>query len=173
MKKMPTLVRRARKEWKEIIELKTLSRLLNMDAGRTDKTTQKVERIISGWLSGEKGAKQRACDEFNEWAAKTPVTLFAGWMGGKEVVTQIGPGILAGDAVPVWMLWHFFFGQSERHRLKRCPECQTWFADKTRNGSMIRCSTPCTNKWWTIERRRKAGHKVPGSTRQPKRRATP
>jgi hypothetical protein len=54
-------------------------------------------------------------------------------------------------------LWSVIAG-AVLNRLKRCPQCQRWFVDVSRNCKATRCSMACTNKWWTRERRMAAGH---------------
>jgi hypothetical protein len=41
-------------------------------------------------------------------------------------------------------------------RLKRCPQCARWFVDESKNRAATRCSTQCTNKWWSRDRRQAA-----------------
>ncbi len=113
-------------------------------------------------------------EAFNRWARTIPVHLEVMRVkvkGGKvglvpTVHTQGHEGFAA------WLVWRLFFVE-QWQRLKRCPQCRKWFVDKTRNGVMVRCSKACTDKWWTLPRRREAGHNVPGSTRKAKRRAKP
>jgi hypothetical protein len=52
-------------------------------------------------------------------------------------------------------LW-FSFQSVARDRLKRCPTCQTWFVDGSRNKSAKRCSASCTWRSWNRRRRREA-----------------
>lgn len=46
-------------------------------------------------------------------------------------------------------------------RLKKCPHCHKWFYDDTRNEIKKVCSKRCRNRWWSRDRRKKAGHKMP------------
>ena len=43
--------------------------------------------------------------------------------------------------------------------LKRCPVCNKWFIDETKNKVKKRCSNHCTWLWWNRSRRKEAGHK--------------
>jgi hypothetical protein len=181
VKKVPTLVRRAREAQWRVSFLERLANFLNRSAPETDYW-QKAETILNDWFLVEQVESelrpqllQRAIDTFNSWAAKNPVRFHIRLGPNAAGVTDISATLdcKPGEQVAIEHLWSCFFSNPERHRLKRCPECRKWFADKTRNLSMVRCSMSCTNKWWTLERRQKAGHDVPGSTRRAKRRVTP
>jgi hypothetical protein len=160
-------------------ELEILAFELNAipDSTQVDaKAWQQAESIITDWLSGEEASMRGAAEAFNQWAEETRSTLAVhvprdlkhATRDALPSVAMRGP-----EEMAVWMVYRYFFEQQDRRRLKRCPECNHWFVDKTRNGSMVRCSTSCTNKWWTLERRRAACHSLPGSRRQTKGRVTP
>jgi predicted RNA-binding Zn ribbon-like protein len=143
---------------------------------RTAKGWRKAEGIITTWLSGTTRSMRQALDDFDKWAARKPVTLTIVREDiTKEftVGTELNVGVLMkGDPerAALWFLCEGFFKNEKRRRLKRCPQCGIWFVDKTRPGVMARCSASCTNKWWTLGRRREAGHRLPG-TRAAQRRA--
>ena len=159
-----------------------------LNSGTDTEYWRKAEVIVTDWLSGKMSSMERAVNAFNSWAAKKPLRLCLNWRlkvdkinfktgrvtserGEREI--SAGTFLQIGEEVVVYALWQWFFNYPDRHRLKRCPECRKWYVDETMNAGKVRCSTSCTNKWWTLERRRKAGHYVPGSTRQSKRRARP
>jgi hypothetical protein len=48
-----------------------------------------------------------------------------------------------------------YFGNPARDRLRRCPQCQRWFVDTTRNKSARRCSPDCTIAWSNAQRVKK------------------
>jgi hypothetical protein len=52
-------------------------------------------------------------------------------------------------------LW-FSLQSRMRDRLKRCPQCQKWFVDESRNKSAKRCSASCTWRSWNRRRRRES-----------------
>lgn len=170
MRNIPTLVIRGRDM--TITGLGLLAGSLNNFP--MSRFSQKMESIISGWNTGEKSSMEQACNEFNAWGETVRIPLSVRWNGKtKEPVPDAGGGVMFGEETTVYLLWRFFWGERDRDRLKRCPECQIWFVDTTRNGSMKRCSTACTNKWWTLERRQQARHSLPGAKRQAKRRGKP
>ncbi len=115
-----------------------------------------------------KPSLRKAAKAFNAWAQDIPARLEI-----MSVPTKSGllPEVHTDDdnGFAAWMLWRCFFVE-QWWRLKRCPQCRKWFVDKTRNGVMVRCSRSCTDKWWTLARRREAHHHVPGSARKTKRR---
>jgi hypothetical protein len=59
----------------------------------------------------------------------------------------------------LWLLWEVFDCNLDLTRLKRCPVCNKWFADHTKNKSKARCSGPCTWQRWSWKARKDAGHK--------------
>lgn len=61
----------------------------------------------------------------------------------------------------LWFLWRFFFHERGWQRLKRCPQCMKWFVDHTKNRKKERCSPHCTWQWWSRDRRKESGHRVP------------
>lgn len=173
MKKMSTLVRpREGRRW--ISFLKRLTDFLNLRAAESDYWL-KAETIVTDWLLGKPHSLQRAIDTFNSWAAKKPFRLYVTWRQNRGGVMDISATMdfEPGEQMAIEHLWSCFFANPDRYRLKRCPQCRKWFVDETRNGAMIRCSPSCTNKWWTLERRQEAGHRLPGVKRQAKRRAKP
>jgi len=54
-----------------------------------------------------------------------------------------------------------YFGHASPERLKVCPHCERWFVDQTRNNARARCSLGCTWRWWSRDRRQRAGHSRP------------
>lgn len=71
--------------------------------------------------------------------------------------------------VTLLLLWEYYFKDEGWQRLKRCPICEKWFVDDTRNKSKERCSEHCTCLWWTRTRRREAEHKPYGKRKVHKR----
>ncbi len=140
---------------------------------RTAKVWRKAEGIITAWRAG---SRQQALHDFKAWAAKNPVALIiqppvGAPVGSNELSLGIsGPDV---ERIGVYFLAKLYFERLDRDRLKQCPQCQKWFADKTRRGNMVRCSTSCTNKWWTLDRRRQAARNAQRATQGAKRRAKP
>lgn len=167
---IPTMQPADAKRWRRV-EYVVVHALADAWAG-TEEEKLAFEPMIAAALGAEKPSFEAAVGSFNSWATFKPLPVYLipkDPSGSKEVETQIG--VWTPDQQALFLLWECFFKKNaqDRSRLKWCPECKRWFVDKTRNGIMVRCSTACTNKWWTIERRRQAGHDVPGSTRKPKR----
>lgn len=44
------------------------------------------------------------------------------------------------------------------YRLRQCPECETFFIDKTKNRSGIYCGPGCRRNHWNYAQRKVAGH---------------
>lgn len=174
------LATRAPRQPREINALEYLAYCLNgipRMAPQTAKYWRMAETIATEWLRGDVASMRRSLEQFNRWAASKPLSvgvhpehLTDKYAVGMWLSMDITTPHDGRDAI--FIVWKTFFLNVKRPHLKRCPECHHWFVDKTRNGSMVRCSTSCTNKWWTLERRREAGHNVPGATRRGKRRAT-
>lgn len=55
-------------------------------------------------------------------------------------------------------LWWYYFRKNGWARLKTCPVCDVWFVDVSKNRVTARCSSACTAKWWSREKRKEAGH---------------
>ncbi|MGH7393498.1 MAG: CGNR zinc finger domain-containing protein [Candidatus Rokuibacteriota bacterium] len=98
---------------------------------------------------------------FKDFAGQAPVPLTLDDRGGPIVGgDDPHPGL-------VHLLWSTFFRDpvSSRlpgaawARLKRCPICQRWFADETKNRAQRWCSEPCHTQAWSRSARRAAGHK--------------
>jgi hypothetical protein len=90
--------------------------------------------------------------------------LMTGDAGGVQLMLESGnrTAAIVGTDAPVsaaYILWkvvqHWVL-----HRLKRCPQCERWFADESKNVTGVRCSTACTNRYWNRARRRAANHKA-------------
>jgi hypothetical protein len=99
---------------------------------------------------------QLAINFFNQWAEKNPVGLIlrigeTGIEAGHQSTTEAEGALCA--------LWQYYFHGKGFLRLKRCPECRTWFLDDTRNAKKIRCSKRCTNKWWSRKWRKETKNK--------------
>jgi hypothetical protein len=60
--------------------------------------------------------------------------------------------------VALRMLERAFFRGDGWERLKRCPQCNRWFIDTSRNKRKERCSKSCTDRWWSRDRRKEARH---------------
>jgi hypothetical protein len=62
--------------------------------------------------------------------------------------------------VALQLLWDIIAVDiKELRRLKLCAVCERWFVDHSKNVTALRCSAPCTRKYWNRARRRAAGHK--------------
>jgi hypothetical protein len=100
-----------------------------------------------------------AVELFNEMVEEYPVPL-------KLAVRKKGGGVeVSHDRSELnlvqrtlLLLWESYFKDEGWQRLKRCPTCEKWFVDDTRNKSKERCSGSCTWNWWTRSRRKEAGH---------------
>ena len=68
----------------------------------------------------------------------------------------------AGGTV-LWHLWLFYFQDYGWERLKPCPVCHHWFVDTSKNKKTARCSSACTWKWWSRDRRKKMHHRTKGA----------
>lgn len=190
MKKPPRKRTLVMDDGRELQGLEDIALHLNMIPGMDEdraKAWRRVEEIVQlaifdparptlhPLLGGgpRTGSITAAAGVFNKWASAIPVRLKVRWREEKGGAVHIQPQIdTEGETgFVVWMVWRVFFYAKRWNRLKRCPQCRKWFVDRTRNAVMARCSKSCTDKWWTLERRREAGHKVPGSARYAKRRA--
>lgn len=73
----------------------------------------------------------------------------------------------------LWRLWEVLYHGLDLARLKRCPVCNRWFVDRTKNGSKVRCTARCTSRSWSWGERKRAGHKLRGvktdTSRTPRR----
>ncbi|MFH1756537.1 MAG: CGNR zinc finger domain-containing protein [Pseudomonadota bacterium] len=56
------------------------------------------------------------------------------------------------------LLWENYFKNEGWHRLKRCPTCEKWYVDESKNRTKEWCSYHCKWSWWTRARRKEAGH---------------
>jgi hypothetical protein len=144
-----------------------LNDLVKMDAPEA-ALWRRVETIVTA------PSLREAASRFNRWAVTQPLRLGI-YMhpdpADRPADLLLTTAAQRGAESVVWALYLNYFANPNRDRLKRCPQCDRWFVDRTRPHTMIRCSTACTNAWWTTARRRDAGHAVPGSTRKSKRRA--
>ena len=125
-------------------------------------------KVVVGILTQGQGAQRAALipsdaiRQFTALAAQVPMVLYGEegavegkrnvWYGMRAVNPQDGRGNL------VQFLWAHLFINTERDRLKKCPQCLTWFVDRTRNTKKERCSAACTDQWWNRSRRRAARH---------------
>ncbi len=152
-----------------------------------DRDWRLVEELINDTLSQSlfDPLPQTVVARFNDFARTVPAISLVGhralnprvvgplpWVTDEPAVVvpdraMSGP---IGRAVTIYRIWatergHLvklleeFFLAPERDRLKRCPRCQRWFVDRTRNKSMKRCRATCTWRWWNRARRRGARHK--------------
>jgi hypothetical protein len=126
---------------------------------------KQAESIIRHGVEA-KNAHQVAT-RFNAWARQATACPSVSVLADEAVGETFG--FLASCAIEapdmaekevIWTLWRNYFDNPERRRLKLCPQCGVWFVDETCPGTMVRCSTSCTNKWWTVERRKAAGHRL-------------
>lgn len=121
-------------------------------------------------------------DIFNSLVMRTPFILrFVGYKNNKTGAIKIEAGrspiSIDGFATyletgriegktdyteeALWLIWEIYFREIGLERLKRCSQCQRWFVDRTRNKQKERCSQRCTWQWWSWERRKEEGHKLP------------
>ncbi len=133
--------------------------------------------VVKSLLGGRgKPSLVRAADAFNAWARNISAHLEIMKVRDKQGRVGLLPEVKAEgtEGFALWMVWRLFFIEKWK-RLKRCPQsqCRKWFVDQTHNGIKVRCSTACTNRWWTLARRRKAGHDISWATRKAKRRVKP
>ncbi len=109
------------------------------------------------------GPLSKATKVFNEWSSDLPVWLMVHRDVDKKGNTvKVHPLVHHGtsdEKVAAWFLWEGIFRHEGWLRIKRCPQCNQWFVDDTKNRSMVRCSPSCSRKWWTVDRRRAARHK--------------
>ena len=103
-----------------------------------------------------------AVDLFNDLVKENPVPLK---LGGEKKAGKIElfPDYKGLNTIQagLLLLWEYYFKDGGWQRLNRCPECEKWYVDDTRNKSKERCSAHCTNLWWTRARRKEAGHGKP------------
>jgi hypothetical protein len=127
----------------------------------------KVKGLHRSFLGHRKPSLVSAAYAFNRWAQEIPVQLEIRVVRIKGGKAELSPDVKTSGAegLALWMVWRCLFVE-EWQRLRRCPTCHKWFVDTTRNKVMVRCSKSCTDKWWTLDRRRAQGH------RSAKRRAT-
>ncbi len=99
---------------------------------------------------------------FNALAREVPVNLYiweSKWRGGIRTYPWIEPTM---DREPrgfiLQILWAVLTQSRARDRLKRCPRCQRWFVDRTKNKGKARCSESCTWRYWDRARRKEARH---------------
>ena len=70
-----------------------------------------------------------------------------------QIVRTAEPGRVHAEMVRY--LW-YWLRDSQYRRLKRCPQCETWFVDVTRPGNSQRCGDACTWRWNNRKRGLKA-----------------
>ncbi len=111
---------------------------------------RKAAAIITTWRRGSKAKQAQAREEINAWSKQHPVI--------RTLSYNLSVGIESPDpeAAAIHIVLCQYFEREDRDRLKQCSRCDTWFVDKTRPGNMLRCSRGCTDKWWTVGRRREA-----------------
>jgi len=99
---------------------------------------------------------------FNDFAEENPVPLKVVRRESRRE-TEIHAGHHPTNEIQeaLWFVWRFFFHDRGWERLKRCPQCMRWFVDDTRNKQKLRCSSQCTWQWWSRDKRKEAGHRVP------------
>jgi hypothetical protein len=121
-------------------------------------------------------------DIFNSLVMRTPFILrFVGYKNNKTGAIKIEAGrspiSIDGFAAyletgrierktdyteeALWLIWEIYFREIGLERLKRCPQCQHWFVDRTRNKQKERCSQRCTWQWWSWSKRKEEGHNLP------------
>jgi predicted RNA-binding Zn ribbon-like protein len=121
---------------------------------------QIIEQIVT---LGEAGKLRDAVKQFTAQAVQHPLRM-------KVIIKRAASKQAMEESVPLLefpvtpldialnIVWDYYFRNQGWTRLKRCPVCQTWFVDTTRNKSMLRCSRECTLRWWDYNQRKKAGH---------------
>jgi hypothetical protein len=158
--------------------LPQLDFLANAVNTRSDEAWRKAAAILENavgrpWTVGKtvltgafplKGYYDIAVSFFNRWSRHVPVTLAVFRLTktkGREV--EFAPEVNARqseEAYALWSVWRFFFHNPQWRRLKRCPQCRRWFVDHSRPANKVRCSAACTTRWWSMDRRRAAGHRL-------------
>jgi hypothetical protein len=58
----------------------------------------------------------------------------------------------------LFLLWECYSQNIDLGRLKKCSVCGKWFVDRTKNKTKARCSTHCTNLYWSWNRRKTSNH---------------
>lgn len=142
--------------------LQTLASILNASEPHADQHNEIrsiIKEIVE--MGMDPDTLSKACERFNGYAERYPV-LFDVILGKDGPIPLVNLTMVDIPQGGVWLLWQNYFHDCGHLRLKQCPVCLKWFVDTTRNKSMIRCSSGCTGKWWTRDRRRKKGHKKGG-----------
>lgn len=101
----------------------------------------------------------RAGKAFTSAAAQYPVNMVV------EVKRGIPRAIVSSRDVigtALWHLWLYYFCDRGWERLKTCQFCHNWFVDTSNNKAQARCSSACTWKWWSRDRRKKMHHRMKG-----------
>ena len=109
-----------------------------------------------------------AAGAFNRMARSIPTRLIVRWRkarGGIEVRPYVD-GSKDEACFAAWLLWRFFFQGDGWKRLKRCPQCRTWFVDATRNRTRVFFPDSCKDKYWSRKKRHAAGHRLQPSKRE-------
>lgn len=106
---------------------------------------------------------ERASGNIEVYATHIPIPVPQAFgIGDRTVRERLQPDLVL-DRI-LWLLWEVFYRNLDLTRLKRCPVCNKWFADHTKNKSKTRCSGPCTWQRWSWKARKDAGHKSRGKT---------
>jgi len=142
---------------------------------RDDKGWRDIAEILLTRAPGRLGQlSESACGCFNVLAGASPATFLLGGAydedmhGGRIHRDVAGLAFTSPAGYACYLLWKIR-EEEALDRVKRCPQCQRWFVDETRNKSAARCSAGCTARWWDRSRRRAARAKS-RDKRMPRRR---
>lgn len=115
---------------------------------------ERVEDIITH-------SPAQAVDLFNEQAKHLPMLLQVEW-ALEEPAPFIASLKKSGDqhGEALRHLWWYYFRGKGWTRIRRCPVCFSWFVDTSKNRVTVRCSSACTAKWWSRDRRKNANHNL-------------
>jgi len=122
-----------------------------LQIGRLPEESRPLLPEDDRWLVDKDWAKRNSSVQDKIWTRSTAQTRF-------NAKNTFNSALLAiyKDYFPPGDGWQ---------RLKRCPQCNKWFYDRTRNKKRDRCSRHCTWLWWSRERRKEEGHPSQRPTR--------
>ena len=122
-----------------------------------------VQEVVDSLIA--QGLTQATIDTYNRYFGTQTVPLrLALNRDDRESILNATPDVSpANVAVALWKL----LTSHEPTRLRRCPECQTYFFDRTRNRKKQYCSPRCTSRATSRdyrragkERAKRAAHRV-------------
>lgn len=143
-----------------------------------------IRRFVESWLGGAPAQNLRR--EFNALAKRWPVRLRLGTIPKPVALQRVDSRVSKGDPVsypvepdggtvcleratlgPIHadaLFWLWLLIPEPDPRLRRCPECGTYFVDNTRNRSKVRCGSRCTSRMTS------RAHRAEGKEREWRRR---